>query len=370
MKRLVILVFHLMSLSVAVYLRPTESDVPLMRWPEEVSEAARAAAECITVLGVLGYILIQLGGEIVNIGFVSFLKQLSHEPAKFIFLMSNILILACIPYRLSGERHIEDAILIVAVPGSWFLLMFFAGAIRLTGPFVTMVYSMITGDMLTFGIIYSIVLCGFSQTFFFLYRGFPGVKSTLYHSYYSTWMALFQITLGDYSYTDLSFTTYPNLSKTVFAIFLVLVPILLLNMLIAMMGNTYAHVIEQSEKEWVKQWAKIVVSLERAVSQKDAHHYLQEYSIKLGPGDDPNDPASEQRGVMVIKSKSKTRARQRKGAVANWKASLTFVSLKTNATPFNLARINNLPLARMQTHECLINGMEWEEQKKKKKKTS
>ena len=69
----------------------------------------------------------------------------------------------------------------------------------------------------------------------------------------------------------------------------------------------------------VFQWAKIVVSLERAVSQKDAHNYLQEYSIKLGPGDDPNNPASEQRGVMVIKSKSKTRARQRKGAVANWK---------------------------------------------------
>ena len=62
-----------------------------------------------------------------------------------------------------------------------------------------------------------------------------------------------------------------------------------------------------------------MVSLERAVSQKDAHNYLQEYSIKLGPGDDPNDPASEQRGVMVIKSKSKTRAKQRKGAVANWK---------------------------------------------------
>lgn len=54
-------------------------------------------------------------------------------------------------------------------------------------------------------------------------------------------------------YPDLSNTTYPSLSKSVFAIFMVLVPILLLNMLIAMMGNTYAHVIEQSEKEWMKQ---------------------------------------------------------------------------------------------------------------------
>lgn len=54
-------------------------------------------------------------------------------------------------------------------------------------------------------------------------------------------------------YSDLGQTTYPNLAKTVFALFMVFVPILLLNMLIAMMGNTYAHVIEQSEKEWVKQ---------------------------------------------------------------------------------------------------------------------
>ncbi|XP_076249498.1 transient receptor potential cation channel subfamily V iav [Calliopsis andreniformis] len=319
LKRLIILAFHLTSLSLAVYLRPANSDPMLLQWPEEITEAVRAVSECITVIGVLGYILVQLGGEIINIGLLSFLKQLSHEPAKLIFLISNLLILACIPCRFAGNRHAEDAILVVAVPGSWFLLMFFAGAIRLTGPFVTMVYSMITGDMLTFGIIYMVVLFGFCQSFYFLYKGFPGVKSTLYGSYPSTWMALFQITLGDYNYADLSYTTYPNLAKTVFAIFMVLVPILLLNMLIAMMGNTYAHVIEQSEKEWVKQWAKIVVSLERAVSQKDAQNYLQEYSIKLGPGDDPNNPASEQRGVLVIKCKSKTKAKQRKGAVANWK---------------------------------------------------
>ncbi|XP_048506571.1 uncharacterized protein LOC105692131 isoform X3 [Athalia rosae] len=265
LKRLVILVFHLVSLSLAVYLRPGDADSELLAWPEDPTDVARTIAEAMTVLGVLSYILIQLGGEVVNIGLLSFLRQLSHEPAKFIFLASNLLILACIPYRLAENRHAEDAILVVAVPGSWFLLMFFAGAVRLTGPFVTMVYSMITGDMLTFGMIYTVVLFGFSQSFYFLYKGFPGVKSSLYSSYPSTWMALFQITLGDYN------------------------------------------------------WAKIVVSLERAVSQKDAHNYLQEYSIKLGPGDDPNNPASEQRGVMVIKSKSKTRAKQRKGAVANWK---------------------------------------------------
>lgn len=97
---------------------------------------------------------------------------------------------------------------------------------------------------------------------------------------------------------------------------MIFVPILLLNMLIAMMGNTYVTVIEQSEKEWMKQWAKIVVTLERAVPQADAKGYLEAYSIPLGPADDTG---FEVRGVMVIKSKSKTRAKQRKGAVSNWK---------------------------------------------------
>ncbi|XP_026467661.1 uncharacterized protein LOC113371242 [Ctenocephalides felis] len=327
LKRLLILFIHLICLSMAVYLRPTDNnfyyentlDSPYKyddTGDSDIKTLLRYVFEVATIMGVLSYVILQQGDEVKNQGMAAFLKQLTHAPAKAIFLISNFLILCCIPCRLMGDRKTEEAILVFAVPGSWFLLMFFAGAVRLTGPFVTMIYSMITGDMLTFGIIYMIVLFGFSQSFYFLYKGFPSVKSTLYGNYPRTWMALFQITLGDYVYSDLGYTTYPNLSKTVFVIFMVFVPILLLNMLIAMMGNTYAHVIEQSEKEWMKQWAKIVVTLERAVSQTDLHKYLEEYSIGMGPSDDSS---YEQRGVMIIKSKSKTRAKQRKGALTNWK---------------------------------------------------
>ncbi|KOB77786.1 putative ca2+-permeable cation channel osm-9 [Operophtera brumata] len=49
----------------------------------------------------------------------------------------------------------------------------------------------------------------------------------------------------------------------------------------------------------------------------------------LGPSDDPR---YEQRAVMVIKSKAKTRAKQRKGALTNWK-----VHLRASARPTTLA---------------------------------
>lgn len=58
--------------------------------------------------------------------------------------------------------------------------------------------------MFTFGIIYLIVLFGFSQAFYFLYKGHPQVDSTLFATYPSTWMALFQTTLGDYSVSNLN----------------------------------------------------------------------------------------------------------------------------------------------------------------------
>lgn len=193
-----ILAFHLFTLSVAIYLRPGDRHTPLVGGTD-VIDFVRYGFEVATILNCVSYTVFQQGLEIKNQGLFSFTKQLVKDPAKLIFLVSNLLILVCIPLRILGNKNGEESVLIFAVPGSWFLLMFFAGAIKLTGPFVTMIYSMITGDMFTFGIIYTVMLLGFSQAFYFLYKGHPGVQTSLYSSYVSTWMALYQVTLGDYT---------------------------------------------------------------------------------------------------------------------------------------------------------------------------
>ena len=71
-----------------MYLRPSNTDAQLLKWPEEITEVARTIAECITVLGVLSYILVQLGGEIINIGLLSFMKQLVREDLVSWFRLS------------------------------------------------------------------------------------------------------------------------------------------------------------------------------------------------------------------------------------------------------------------------------------------
>lgn len=346
LKRLAILFQHLLTLSIAVYLRPTscasnddgddsddngsspsldaiDSLCDTLYTGTDVQSIIRYCAEAGSCLSSTNYIVVEQGQEIWAQGVFAYTKNLTQSPAKFIFLIANVLILLCVPCRLLQWKTLEDILLALALPGSWFFLMFFAGAVRLTGPFVTMIYSMITGDMVRFGIIYLIVLLGFSQAFYFLFKArnkeaLEGDEEDEFDTYLGTWMTLLHMTLGSFQYKAFGLTYYHVMTRIVFVIFMVMVPILLLNMLIAMMGNTYTQVISKSEKEFVKQWANVVLALERAISCKKAQEYLDAYAINLKPSS-AGDPLDQIKGLMVIKSKIKTKARQRKGAVMNWK---------------------------------------------------
>lgn len=110
---------------------------------------------------------------------------------------------------------------------------------------------------------------------------------------------------------------------------MILTPILLLNMLIASMGNTYQRVIAISEKERIRQvrflirpkekqtkifhrifqWAQLVLTIERSCSAKERFDHQGSYAIG----------ADDKRELMVIKRANKSKAAQRKGAISNWK---------------------------------------------------
>lgn len=105
--------------------------------------------------------------------------------------------------ELSNATH-QDCLILICLSSNYMLNGEKThSAIRLTGPFVTMIYSMITGDMFTFSIIYVIFLFGFSQAYFFLYKGHENPDETPYGTYMSTWMGLLQMTLGDYDVSSL-----------------------------------------------------------------------------------------------------------------------------------------------------------------------
>ena len=162
---------------------------------------ARWCFEAATLIGVVAFFIFQIGAEIKNAGLGTCWNVLKAAPPKMLFVISCFLFLGCIPARIGQLgpqeetfRTVEEAFLIFAVPGSWFYLIFFCGAIKLTGPFVTMIFKMVTGDMFTFSIVYGICLLGFTQAFYFIVKSHE--DADLYADYHTTWIGNLDSTIS------------------------------------------------------------------------------------------------------------------------------------------------------------------------------
>ncbi|XP_033732977.1 transient receptor potential cation channel subfamily V member 6-like [Pecten maximus] len=318
-QRLVMAFIHLILVSVAVYTRPEEG---LLK-TRGVIDIIRFVSEILVCIGCVLILIIDIG-EVASQGFWAFLKNTRHAPAQTTFLFACLLIMLCIPLRFTGYETAESILLIIAVPGSWFYLLFFAKGYPLTGPMIVMTYQMLATDMVKFGSMYGIFLLLFSQVFYFLFQGSVDISAA--DNIWETSMTLFQMTLGEFKYEEFERTKYPPLIKIVFVFFMILVPILLLNVLIAMMGNTYQQVVSKSAKEWRRQWAKIVVVLEKGFTKKNLLRFQMEYSVKISGQPrvvladlSKKDGAVEQRALVVIKQQNRTVARKRKAAISFWR---------------------------------------------------
>ncbi|KAK1126195.1 hypothetical protein K0M31_004831 [Melipona bicolor] len=98
-------------------------------------------------------------------------------------------------------------------------------------------------------------------------------------------MAMFLMSMtnfGDY-YGAFERTQHEMEAKLLFVLYMAIVAILLVNMLIAMMGNTYQKIAE-TRNEWQRQWARIVLVVERGVSPEERLKKLMDYSQPMSDG--------------------------------------------------------------------------------------
>ena len=72
--------------------------------------------------------------------------------------------------------------------------------------------------------------------------------------------------------------------KIMFSIYLIFGHILLFNMLIALMVSTYDKTSEH-KNEWIRQWAKMVLSLEQTLTKKEKIKQQNAYSHMLNNGE-------------------------------------------------------------------------------------
>lgn len=152
-----------------------------------------------------------------------------------------------------------------------------------------MIYRMVMGDLLRFVSIYLVFVLGFSQAYYIIFLTFKSdddeEESNPMSSPMESMVAMFLMSLtnfGDY-YSVMISTDHSIEAKILFVLFMVIVAVLLVNMLIAMMGNTYQKIAE-TRNEWQRQWARIVLVVERGVPPGERLTNYKAYSQPMSDG--------------------------------------------------------------------------------------
>ncbi|XP_015609265.1 transient receptor potential cation channel subfamily V member 5 isoform X2 [Cephus cinctus] len=253
----------------------------------------RLTTEIMMQIGAILYIAAGLR-EARFLGLNMFIENLMTAPSRVMFLFSCCILLSFPFLRLACADEVEDMLAVVVMLTTAPYFLFFCRGFKTVGPFVVMIYRMIMGDLLRFVSIYLVFVMGFSQAYYIIFLSFDnpntpeGVDDSVSNpmpSPLESIMAMFLMsmtTFGDY-YGAFERTDHEMEAKLMFVVYMAIVAILLVNMLIAMMGNTYQKIAE-TRNEWQRQWARIVLVVERGVSPAERLKKLMDYSQPMSDG--------------------------------------------------------------------------------------
>ncbi|XP_037940165.1 transient receptor potential cation channel subfamily V member 5 [Teleopsis dalmanni] len=268
------------------------AECPLMNMESDLAKI-RLIAEIVIFCGAILYLLAALR-EARFLGYKMFIENLMTAPSRVMFLFSCCLMMTIPWLRLSCLTEMDDHVAVVIMLTTAPYFLFFCRGFKTVGPFVVMIYRMVMGDLLRFVSIYLVFVMGFSQAFYIIFLTFDNPatpdevddsQSNPMPSPMESIVAMFLMSLtnfGDY-YGGMVSTQHEYEAKILFFLFMVIVSVLLVNMLIAMMGNTYQKIAE-IRNEWQRQWARIVLVVERSVPPAERLKNFGSYSQSMSDG--------------------------------------------------------------------------------------
>uniref|UniRef100_A0A0D9RMD4 Transient receptor potential cation channel subfamily V member 1 n=1 Tax=Chlorocebus sabaeus TaxID=60711 RepID=A0A0D9RMD4_CHLSB len=201
--------------------------------------------------------------------------------SEMLFFLQSLFMLATVVLYFS---HLKEyvASMVFSLALGWTNMLYYTRGFQQMGIYAVMIEKMILRDLCRFMFVYVVFLFGFSTAVVTLiedgknnslpsestshrWRG-PGCRppDSSYNSLYSTCLELFKFTIG---MGDLEFTENYDF-KAVFIILLlayvILTYILLLNMLIALMGETVNKIAQESKNIWKLQRAITILDTEKS----------------------------------------------------------------------------------------------------------
>ncbi|XP_072248139.1 transient receptor potential cation channel subfamily V member 1-like [Leuresthes tenuis] len=262
--------------TVAFYRKDGQPPFPIENVPLDY---LRCAGELISVLGAARFLYKTI--TIFQRNPPNLTALFTDGFSEILFFLQAVLLLICAVLYCSGRREYVG-FLVFSLALAWINVLYYTRGSKQLGMYNVMMQRMILGDLLHFLCVYSVLLLGFSAAIVTLIDDSPTTNSTLtrgrsfdvepfkckkpsYNDIRFTTLELFKFTIG---MGDLEFTDHVQ-SREVFYIllisYIVLTYILMLNMLIALMGNTVERISKQSETIWNLQRAFTILDMERTL---------------------------------------------------------------------------------------------------------
>ncbi|MGH0161478.1 UNVERIFIED_CONTAM: hypothetical protein FKN15_041337 [Acipenser sinensis] len=192
------------------------------------------------------------------------------EGKAVMFLTSSVL------YTCGMEEYV--ALLVLSQALAWINLLYFSRGFQHMGIYSVMIQKMILRDIMRFLFVYMVFLFGFSTALVTLIEDEPpqgqnaternkqeDCKRETYNNIYFTTMELFKFTIG---MGDLEFTEQYKFKLVFYSLlicYIILTYVLLINMLIALMGETVDKISKESKSIWKLQRAITILNLEKSL---------------------------------------------------------------------------------------------------------
>ncbi|XP_006505834.1 transient receptor potential cation channel subfamily V member 5 isoform X4 [Mus musculus] len=222
----------------------------------------RLVGELVTVIGAVIILLLEIP-DIFRVGASRYFGQtVLGGPFHVIIITYASLVLLTMAMRLTNVNG-EVVPMSMALVLGWCSVMYFARGFQMLGPFTIMIQKMIFGDLLRFCWLMAMVILGFASAFYIIFQTEDPDNLGEFSDYPTAMFSTFELFLtiidGPANYrVDL-----PFMYSVTYATFAIIATLLMLNLFIAMMGDTHWRVAQERDELWRAQVVATTVMLER-----------------------------------------------------------------------------------------------------------
>lgn len=209
----------------------------------------------------------------------TFYKMLTLSKLPSFWNFADTIIFICLPIgMISRLIHLEDTdlssiALSICSMFVWFKLLYFMRPFSISGPLVSMIMQ-IAADMRVFILIVFFVLAGFAQSFWLLsYHQENGKFFSIRYTHYYSIMYMLGQEIDPVEFDE---SRIPLFSFFLLVIFLVTMMVLMLNLLIALMQDTYERVRQKGRAQWRMEQAEVMLG-DLLLSRKHKQSKIKTY---------------------------------------------------------------------------------------------